>query len=39
MNPAAGTAPRAVRGQLVSVFAPRAAVLGLQAMSSVSQWQ
>jgi prepilin-type N-terminal cleavage/methylation domain-containing protein len=39
MNPAAGTSPRAVRGQLVSVFTPRAAVLGLQAVSSVSQWQ
>jgi prepilin-type N-terminal cleavage/methylation domain-containing protein len=39
MNPASGTAPRAVRGQLVSAFAPRAAVLGLQAVSSVSQWQ
>jgi prepilin-type N-terminal cleavage/methylation domain-containing protein len=39
MNPAAGAAPRAVRGQLVSVFTPRAAVLGLQAASSVSQWQ
>jgi hypothetical protein len=38
-DPAAGSAPRAVRGQLVSVFTPRAAVLGLQAVSAVSQWQ
>ena len=37
--PAAGAAPNAVRGQLVSVFTPRAAVLGLQAMSSVSEFQ
>jgi prepilin-type N-terminal cleavage/methylation domain-containing protein len=37
--PAAGTAPNAVRGQLVSVTTPRAAVLGLQAVSPVSLWQ
>jgi hypothetical protein len=37
--PAAGPAPNAVRGQLVSVVSPRAAVLGLQAVSSVSGWQ
>ena len=43
MAPAAGTAagaaPNAVRGQLVSVLTPRAAVLGLQAVSQVSNWQ
>lgn len=37
--PAAGAAPNAVRGQLVSVLAPRAAVLGLQACSNSSEWQ
>ncbi len=37
--PAAGPAPNAVRGQLVSVATPRAAVLGLQATSAVSLWQ
>jgi prepilin-type N-terminal cleavage/methylation domain-containing protein len=37
--PAGGTAPNAVRGQLVSVLTPRAAVLGLQAVSTVSNWQ
>jgi prepilin-type N-terminal cleavage/methylation domain-containing protein len=37
--PAAGGGPNAVRGQLVSVATPRAAVLGLQAASSVSIWQ
>jgi prepilin-type N-terminal cleavage/methylation domain-containing protein len=37
--PAGGVAPNAVRGQLVSVMAPRAAVLGLQAVSPVSTWQ
>ena len=36
---AAGAAPNAVRGQLVSVLSPRAAVLGLQSVSSVSGWQ
>jgi prepilin-type N-terminal cleavage/methylation domain-containing protein len=35
----AGPAPNAVRGQLVSVVSPRAAVLGLQANSSVTGWQ
>ena len=43
MAPAAGTAagaqPNALRGQLVSVLNPRAAVLGLQAVSQVSNWQ
>jgi prepilin-type N-terminal cleavage/methylation domain-containing protein len=39
MAPAAGVAPTAVRGQLVSVLTPRAAVLGLQAESRVSEWQ
>jgi prepilin-type N-terminal cleavage/methylation domain-containing protein len=38
-TPAGGAAPNAVRGQLVSVATPRAAVLGLQAVSSVSGWQ
>jgi prepilin-type N-terminal cleavage/methylation domain-containing protein len=37
--PAGGSAPNAVRGQLVSVATPRAAVLGLQANSPVSLWQ
>jgi hypothetical protein len=38
-RPAAGPAPDAVRGQLVSVLTPRAAVLGLQAASATSEWQ
>ena len=37
--PAGGAGPNAVRGQLVSVLTPRAAVLGLQSVSSVSPWQ
>ena len=37
--PAGGVAPNAVRGQLVSVLTPRAAVLGLQSVSAVSLWQ
>ena len=37
--PAGGTAPNAVRGQLVGVFTPRAAVLGLQSVSQTSLWQ
>jgi prepilin-type N-terminal cleavage/methylation domain-containing protein len=37
--PAGGAAPNAIRGQLVSVATPRAAVLGLQAVSAVSLWQ
>ena len=39
--PVAGAAPNAVRGQLVSVGSPRAAVLGLQApaSSAVTGWQ
>ena len=37
--PAAGPAPNALRGQLVSVLTPRAAVLGLQSVSQTSQWQ
>jgi prepilin-type N-terminal cleavage/methylation domain-containing protein len=37
--PAGGAGPNAVRGQLVSVVTPRAAVLGLQSVSSVSGWQ
>jgi prepilin-type N-terminal cleavage/methylation domain-containing protein len=37
--PAGGAGPNAVRGQLVSVLTPRAAVLGLQAVSNVSGWQ
>jgi hypothetical protein len=39
--PAGGGAPNAVRGQLVSVITPRAAVLGLQtqAVSQVVDWQ
>jgi prepilin-type N-terminal cleavage/methylation domain-containing protein len=37
--PAGGAAPNAVRGQLVSVVSPRAALLGLQAVSPVSGWQ
>jgi prepilin-type N-terminal cleavage/methylation domain-containing protein len=38
-RPAGGPAPNAVRGQLVSVMTPRAAVLGLQAVSATSLWQ
>jgi prepilin-type N-terminal cleavage/methylation domain-containing protein len=38
-RPAAGPAPDAVRGQLVSVLTPRAAVLGLQAASNTSEFQ
>jgi hypothetical protein len=37
--PAGGAAPNAVRGQLVGVFTPRAAVLGLQSVSQTSLWQ
>ena len=37
--PLGGPAPNAVRGQLVSVVSPRAAVLGLQSVSSVTGWQ
>jgi type II secretory pathway pseudopilin PulG len=37
--PAGGPAPNAVRGQLMSVLTPRAAVLGLQAASATSEWQ
>jgi hypothetical protein len=37
--PAGGAAPNAIRGQLVSVATPRAAVLGLQSVSAVSLWQ
>jgi hypothetical protein len=37
--PAAGPAPNALRGQLVSVLTPRAAVLGLQSVSQTSLWQ
>jgi len=37
--PAGGAEPNAVRGQLVSVITPRAAVLGLQSVSQVSLWQ
>jgi prepilin-type N-terminal cleavage/methylation domain-containing protein len=37
--PAGGGAPNAVRGQLVSVVTPRAAVLGLQAVSGTSLFQ
>jgi hypothetical protein len=39
--PADGAGPNAVRGQLVSVITPRAAVLGLQSqgVSQVSRWQ
>jgi prepilin-type N-terminal cleavage/methylation domain-containing protein len=36
--PAGGAAPNAVRGQLVSIVTPRAAMLGLQAASQVSLW-
>jgi len=37
--PLGGTAPNAVRGQLVTVATPRAAVLGLQTLSGVTGWQ
>jgi prepilin-type N-terminal cleavage/methylation domain-containing protein len=37
--PGGGAGPNAVRGQLVSVLTPRAAVLGLQSVSAVSGWQ
>jgi len=36
--PAGGPAPNAVRGQLVSVITPRAAMFGLQAQYTVTLW-